>query len=176
MTAIAAIFNIVPGWVYGIVLALMLAVGVTQELRISTFKVEVAAAKQASATQRLDYEQRARSAEAEARSREFDLHSFIDKLEATKNAEINTLNTDLRTLRKRLSDLPTRPAGDPGAKDASFGQATQGCAGPVLYRDTAEALADEAGRADLIRINLQACYSAWDKASEITQGSKDAGQ
>lgn len=152
---------------YAIVVALLLAFGVTQELRIGGYKTKVAAEQKAHAETGLKYANAAVAAQREARQKEAELQEFADRLRRTKDAEINSLRIDVRNLRERLSNLPTRPASDPGAATASFGQAPINCPGPILYRDTAEALADEAERADLIRIELKACYSAWDKARQL---------
>lgn len=167
MTAIAALLEIVPGWVWAILVALLLVLGVTQESRIGIYKTKVAAEQKAHADTKLAYANAAVAAQASARQKEAELQEFADRLRRTKDAEINSLRIDVRNLRERLSNLPTRPAGDPGTATASFGQAPVNCPGPILYRDTAEALADEAERADLIRIELKACYSAWDKARQI---------
>ena len=169
MTAIAALLDLVPGWIWAIVVAVMLALGVTQSMHVGLLKSQLAGERQAHADTKFKYSEAARVAEVEARKRESDLQAFADQLRKTKDAQIAALRSDVRALRDSLSNLPTRPAGDPGAATAGFGQAAPGCAGPVLYRDTAEALAGEAERADLIRLNLKACYSAWDAAAEVMQ-------
>ena len=172
MIAIAALLDVVPGWVYALIIAALLALGVTQELRVGAYKIQVASEKQSHADTKRQYAEAAAKGQADARRKEQDLQSAIDAQRETKNAEINMLRADVRNLRERLSHLPARPAGDPGAATASFGQAPASCPGPILYLDTAEALADEAERADLIRINLKACYFAWDKARELTAPTK----
>jgi hypothetical protein len=172
MTAIAALLDVVPGWIYALIIAALLALGVTQELRVGAYKIQVAHEQQAHADTKMQYAEAAAKGQADARRKEKDLQSAIDRQREAKDAEINMLRTDVRDLRQRLSHLPTRPAGDPGAATASFGQAPASCPGPILYLDTAEALADEAERADLIRINLKACYSAWDQARALTLQTK----
>ena len=167
MKAIAALFDLVPGWLWAVALAAVLGLSVTQEVRVAHCKAQLAGEKQAHAETRRQYAEAAAQAQAETRKREQDLRDSIDAQRRAKDVEIKRLRADVLDLRERLSNLPARPAGDSGAKDASFGQAAPGCAGPVLYRDTAEALAAEAERGDLIRIELKACYAAWDKAREL---------
>lgn len=169
MTAIAALLNLIPGWVWAIIVASLVALGVTQELRIGAYRIQVAHEQQSHAQTQRQYAEAAAKGEADARKKEKELQDAIDRQRGAKDAEINRLRADVRALRERLSHLPDRPAGDPGAATAGFGQAPVNCPGPILYRDTAEALADEAERADLIRINLQACYAAWEKARELTR-------
>lgn len=171
MKAIAALLDIIPGWIYAIALSCVLAVCVTQEMRVGAYKARLSAEQKAHADTKLSYANALAAAQAQARATEAEIRGSIDQLRKTKDAQITALRADVRTLRERLSDLSARPAGDTGPA-ASFGQAPQGCPGPILYRDTAEALADEAERADLIRINLQACYAAWDAARDSINGSQ----
>lgn len=179
MKALLALLDVVPSWVWAALLAVCLATGVAQQLRIAGLKVDVAhqkaqtAAEQgAHAQTRAQYATALAQAQAEARGQEQKLRESMDSLQRSKDREIAKLGADVRDLRGRLSDLPTRPAGSPGAATAAFDPPAQGSDGPILYRDTAQALADEAGRADRIRIELMACYDAWDKAREILKEAK----
>lgn len=167
MGAIAGLLNLVPSWVYAIVIAALLALGAGQAVHIAALKGSVATERAAHEKTKAEYTAKALAAEHDAREREQDLRSYVEKLKEQKDAQIDSLSADVRDLRKRLSYLPARPAGDPGAENAGFGQAPSGCPGPILYRDTAEALADEAERADVIRFSLKACYAAWDHAKEL---------
>ena len=168
MNPINALFGLVPSWVWAALVSVLAATVGIQAVRISGLKADVAQEQLEHKSTRLKYADEARKAEADARQKEFELATAIDQQRKVKDDEISNLRRDVRNLRGRLSDLSTRPTGDSGAPTASFGQAPVGCPGPVLYRDTAEALVDEAERADVIRIELKACYGAWDKARDAT--------
>lgn len=168
MNPISAALSIVPSWVWAILVAALVATTGIQTIRVSDLKAEVARVERAHDNTKLKYAEAARKAEAEARAAEQTLREQVDQLRKVKQDEINALRRDVRNLRGRLSDLPARPASDPGAEAASFGQAPLDCPGPILYRDTAEALVDEAERADVIRLELKACYASWDWARTIT--------
>lgn len=168
MNPINAALSLIPAWIWALACAVLMATVGIQAVQISGLETEIAQERLAHKSTRLEYADKARHAEAEARQKEFELAAAIDQQRKVKDDEISNLRRDVRNLRGRLSDLSTRPASDPGAEAASFGQAPVGCPGPVLYRDTAEALVDEAERADVIRIELKACYGAWDKARDAT--------
>ncbi len=172
MIALMKIFDVLPGWVYGLIIATLLTISGVQLIHVAALKAELAQSKSEFDRMTSEYIGKALESERVARDKEQQLRGFTDKLREQTDAQINSLTADVTALRKRLSYLPTRPAGDPGSANASFGQAAKGCAGPILYRDTAEALADEAQRADVIRINLGACYDAWDRAKEIMEAGK----
>lgn len=168
MNPFTALLSLVPSWVWAALVAALTATTGIQAIRISGLKADVAQEQRAHQDTKLQYAEKARQAEADARQKEFELTEAIDQQRKVKDNEISNLRRDVRNLRDRVSHLATRPASDPGAEAASFGQAPVGCPGPVLYRDTAEALIDEAERADVIRIELKACYAAWDKARDAT--------
>lgn len=172
MIALMKIFDVLPGWVYALIIAALVAMGGVELVHVAALQAEVSTSK--AEIDRIVAEASTKALEAEriARSKEQQLRGFTDQLREQTDAQITSLRADVVGLRKRLSYLPARPAGDPAAASAGFGQAAKGCAGPILYRDTAEALADEAARADVMRINLGACYDAWDRAKEIMESDK----
>lgn len=179
MKALLALLDVVPSWLWAAAVAICVATGVAQQVRIAGLnadvayqKAQAAAEKGAHAQTREQYATALAQAQVEARSKEQKLRESMDGLQRSKDREIAKLGADVRDLRDRLSDLPTRPAGSSGAATAAFDPPAQGSDGPILYRDTAQALADEAGRADRIRIELMACYDAWDKAREILKEAK----
>lgn len=163
------IFDLVPSWVYAAAIAALLVVAGLQRIETANLEVRLATAKKEISEQRESYQAVLNAEIEKSRAKERTLNDKIAKTQEAKNAEINTLRTDVRDLRGRLSYLSTRPTSTPGGEAATFAQAPAGCPGPVLYRDTAEALADEAERADLIRIELRACYRQWDQAVEVME-------
>lgn len=167
MKAILALLDIVPGWLWALICAGLLATTTVQSIHLAAQRVQVAQTQGQIAEIQRQYALAAEQAQAQARQTESDLRAAADKLRSEKDAQIDRLRADVRALRRRLPDLPARPASDPGARDATFGQAPPGSPGPIVYRDTAEALFDEAERADRIRIELKACYAAYDKAREL---------
>lgn len=168
MNPVNALLGIVPSWVWALLVTTLTATTGIQAVRISGLKADIATEQNAHSNTKLQYADAARKAEAEARQKEADLNEAIAQQRKAKDNEIASLRIAVRNLRDSVSYLPARPSGDSGAATASFGPAAPGGAGPILYRDTAEALIDEAERADVIRINLKACYAAWDKARHAT--------
>lgn len=169
---ITSILGLVPGWVYAIAVAALSLGLVVSNAQLQSAKSDLLAEKLEHSKTKESYAQAARVAEATARQKERDLQLAADENRKAKDAEISALRRDVRNLRDRLSDLPVRPASDTGAP-ASFGKASAGCPGPVVYRDTAEALVDEAERADTVRIALQACYRAYDAARSATGSNQE---
>lgn len=167
MTAILALLDLVPKTVYAAIVAALLVLCGVQTVRVAVTSASLASAK----TEKLQIvtanAQAQAAAQADARSREYQIQDALDRIRKTKDAQIAQLRTDVRRLLDRVPDLPSRPSGDPGAKDASFGAPAAGCAGPVLYQDTWQALAREAERADELRLELIRVYDAWDKTQAL---------
>lgn len=175
------ILDLVPSWVWAILVAFMVAVGFVQTLTIADLRLSLADSKGVSESLRADIEklqgdaakQRAMD-EAAARKRERELVQFYDQQEKAKDEQINRLRADVRNLRGGLRSLPARPsaavqvgsAGSPAPAD----QATPAkCDGPVIYREDGELLVDEAERAETIRIELNRVYELYDKARAVKQ-------
>jgi septal ring factor EnvC (AmiA/AmiB activator) len=180
MPALAALCGMLPGWIWALICAGLMAVNGVQMVRVSLAHGQVNTVKQQLAEERASFEklkaeaaaQRARD-ESAARKREQTLQAAADKLRSQKDAEIQSLRADVRSLRDRLQQLPERPADAtdtadrPAPEAAGAREAPSGYAGSVIYRDTGEALVSEAERADTIRLALIQCYSLWDQARSV---------
>ena len=171
MTAILALVDLVPKTVYAIAVAALLALCGVQTVRLAATGSSLAAAKAEKLQIVTANAQAQAAAQADARNREFQMQEILDRTRKTKDAQIAQLRIDVRRLLDRVPDLPQRPAGDPGAKDASFGAAAPGCPGPVVYGDTWEALTREAERADQLRAELQKVYELWDQTRAVINAS-----
>lgn len=174
MLAINAILGRVPAILWAGIAAALLIVCGAQRIEVAVIEARLSSAQKELAEVRESHAVELAKAHEDSRKKERELGNAIDKTNRDKNAEINTLRATVRTLRDRLRDLPERPTSEPRGESASFGQAPIGCPGPVLYRDTAEALTDEAERADLIRIELKAVYAKWDSARKACGGPSGA--
>ena len=75
---------------------------------------------------------------------------------------------DTRERYRLVQGDPERPArGARVPAPASPGSAASGCTGAELYRSDGEFLVRESARADAIRIELQACYAAYERARGV---------
>lgn len=181
MKAITALLDIVPGWMYAIGIAALLALGAGQAMHVSSLKGQVAKAKQATAQVKTEFaefraaaeKQRAED-EAAERKREQDLQAQADQLRSTKNAEINRLRADVRDLRYGLQHLPVRlSAGTPsgGASAAAESRAPgQVCDGGFIHRETASDLVAESERAETIRIHYLELIDLYERAQQQITG------
>lgn len=179
MPALAALCAMLPGWVWALICAGLMAMNGVQTIRVSVansslHKVQTQLAEERAGFEKLKAEaseQRAKDQET-ARKREQQLQAAADKLRSQKDAEIKTLRADVQSLRGRLRDLPERPntssaAGGSTTPAAGDREASPGYVGQVLYRDTGEHLVSEAERADTIRLELIRCYGLWDQARSV---------
>ena len=103
--------------------------------------------------------------QAQIRKAEADLQERLTKANQEKRDAINTLNRRHSDIVAGLSNRPERGSSEANA-DTGNRENASGCTGQQLYRPDAEFLVGEAARADAIRIELQACYSAYDRARE----------
>jgi len=87
-----------------------------------------------------------------------DLQAKADRAIEVKNDKIRALNTAVASVLASLHDRPDRPAAG-STPDAATAQSS--CTGASLYRPDAEFLIREAGRADVIRLDLLQCQSAY---------------
>lgn len=181
MKAITALLDIVPGWMYAIGIAALLALGAGQAMHVSSLKGDVAKAKQATAQVKTEFAEYRAAAETQRaedettqRKREQDLQAQADKLRSVKNAEINRLRADVRDLRYGLQHLPVRlSAGTPsgGASAPSQGGAPgQVCDRGVIYRETAADLAAESERAETIRLHYLELIDLYERAQDPLTG------
>lgn len=177
MNAISALCDVVPGWVWALIVAALLATGAAQQMHVATLKAQVHEQKALVANERakftgalLELSQAKAAAEKDARDREAGLQAAADKLREDKDAQINRLRADVRDLRYGLQYLPSRPSGIVIGKTPETsltGEAGQVCPGPILYRETGEDLVSEAERADTIRIELIRLYDLYDRVREV---------
>ncbi len=107
-------------------------------------------------------------ARADAESKTRQLQTDADRARKEKADALDQLDRTARALAERLRQRPTRPAGGAGLPaPASAGPAAGGCNGAQLYREDGEFLAREAARADTLRIELQACHAAYERARSV---------
>lgn len=102
-----------------------------------------------------------RQAQEDARRKERELQSSMDKLRRDKDAESRKIAADLQRIIDGLRDRPERPA---VPATPSHDGSPQACTGAELYRQDAEFLAREAERADQLRIALQGCQALYETA------------
>jgi hypothetical protein len=105
-----------------------------------------------------EYAEAVVEANRKARRQEQILQSKADIEMVNKNAEIQTIRSELD---RALDELRKRPArsGLPGSTCNS-----QGATGAQLSREDAEFLARESARADAIRAALNYCYTLYEEA------------
>lgn len=80
-----------------------------------------------------------------------------DKIRKKKDAQINSINSQLADALVQLRNRPSR------SQSASNGQSGTGAS---LYAEDAEFLIREATRADKIRVALDACYKQYDSVAK----------
>ncbi len=177
MAALLKIFDFVPGWVYAVVIAALLATVGAKQLALSDARLQVAQTQEALANvkaehQKLIADAATRTAQAEqvAREKEFTLQTKITALEKKRNEDIAATSRSYERIIAGLRDRPSRQTAPdpakPGQTRASAGD-SKGCSGAELYREDGAFLVGEAARADRLRFALIACYAAWDEAQGI---------
>lgn len=106
-------------------------------------------------------------ARADAEKKTQQLQTQADQARKEKSDALQQLDRTARAMAERLRQRPERPASGAGLPaPAGTGQAAGGCTGAQLYRPDGEFLVRESARADAIRIELDACYAAYDRARE----------
>lgn len=110
----------------------------------------------------------AEKARADAAEKTKQLQLDADQARKEKTDALQQLDRTARALAERMRQRPERPASGAGLPTpAGDGQAASGCTGAQLYRADSEFLVWEAARADAIRIELQACYAAYERARGV---------
>ena len=105
-------------------------------------------------------------ADAETKTRQ--LQTDADQARKEKADALDQLDRTSRALAERMRQRPERPAsGASLPAPAIAGSAAFGCTGAQLYRSDGEFLVRESARADAIRIELQACYAAYERARGV---------
>ena len=85
------------------------------------------------------------------------------KIRKERDDEVARVVATADQLRRELRDRPSRPAATGTPESAADGkEAAPGCTGDKLYGEGAGFLIGEAERADLIRVELKACYQSYD--------------
>ena len=190
LKAIGAMLDMVPGWIWALACAGLLATNAASlsqntklQLAVKHEKALVADQKTKTAEVRSEFdtykrkqaEQRADD-EAAARKRERDLQAQADQMRSQKDAEIKRLRADVRDLRYGLQSLPSRPAlsAGGGAGAATSGDTPSGqCGAAVLYREDGELLVDEAERAEEIRIEYLNLFDLYQRARQALSNTDD---
>lgn len=180
------VLDLVPSYVWALVVAALMVVGVSLNFQIAALKIQVAAANTAVAGAKAETEKvktqhaqliaQARNSQIEierqAREREHELQAKMDSQRKADHAKYVNLAAERDTLRLQFQSLAERfrpsPAdsgkrGESPGKTAGIGEAAPGgdqprVSGPI------EDLIDEATRADKIRVALLGCYRAYDDA------------
>ena len=93
-----------------------------------------------------------------------DLQAKANKTTREKNAQIQALNSRVSVLNTELRNRPQRPSGASVPTATSIGGAPSGCTGAGLYGQDAEFSLGEAATAQILRINLKACYQQYNAA------------
>ena len=102
------------------------------------------------------------AAQQKARQTEQSMQAAADKLRRDKDAQINSLNTRVRTLTAQLQSRPQRPSTSSITPDARLGLTASGCSGAELYREDGEFLIREAARADTLREGYRQCTQQYE--------------
>jgi hypothetical protein len=101
----------------------------------------------------------------ETRDKETQLQADKEQLRKAKNVQIAKLDSDLADALGRLRNRPDRPGQGDMPTVAGTGP-SPGCTGDQLFRQDAEFLIREAGRADRLLAYLGQCEAQYDKARE----------
>jgi hypothetical protein len=106
------------------------------------------------------------------RDTEHALQTQMDNQRKALNAKISATDSAAAALKLRLAEahiaLPNTGGNGQSATPSTTGQTAAGSNNPVLP-DPVGGLVDEARRAELIRLNLLACYSAYDAGVALGQ-------
>lgn len=159
MTALAGLFNIIPGWVWALITAGAMATSCVQTTRVSMVKTELF-------TLKAQHAEAARAAEASARSKEQAAAATLAQTEKEARDAQKRLSADLAAALDSLRKRPKRPASGDVPKSPAD---PVGCTGAQLYRPDASFLIGESARADRLRIALAACQAAYDSAVTLTK-------
>ena len=159
LRAIAGLLGFVPGWVYAIGIAALLATNCTTSLRLDKAKLNLAEQTAAIETAKAE-------AERAARAKEQELQEVADKQRKVRDAKIKSLDLALAAAAEQLRNRPERPSGNLSAS-AGTGPGAPSCTGAELYRPDAAFLIGEADRADRLRIALAACQSQYEAGRAV---------
>ncbi len=158
MKALAAIFDILPGWIWALICAGALATSCIQTDRLKSMKLETAESK-------AHYSEVARKAEAANRNQERQHAADLATITKRTADETRLLAASVARLAGELRNRPERPAS--GSVPAG-GASPVACTGAQLYRPDAEFLVWESARADQLRIDLADCQARYDSAAKRT--------
>ena len=109
------------------------------------------------------------AAQREARQAERQMQEEADTLRKEKQDAIQNLTRRHADIVAGLRNRTERPNPSPDGVSSNSrpSQSELGCTGAELHRQDAEFLIGEAARADEIRIELEACYTQYDKIRSL---------
>lgn len=184
MTKIIGVLDIVPGWVYALIIATLFVASCTESqghklaIANANTQIEQANAKASKAEADLakyrgEAEAAARTASEAARTRETTLQKQADAARKADQNEITRIAAQRDAALSELRKRPARPAATgPAASGvptvAGAGSDPAGCTGAQLYREDGSFLVGESARAEKLRTLLKSCREAYDRARSET--------
>lgn len=100
------------------------------------------------------------------RAKEQQLAQQVNVITEEKNRAVNDLEQRLAVLSDRVRQFAERPAVPDTPKVAADAKGRSCNCGPVIYRQDAEFLGEEAERAEKLRISLLACQQQYEAAEQ----------
>lgn len=156
MKAIADLLDILPGWVYALIVAGALSWVGAQTWRVHSLKSDIASIKQAQAEALAAAEKAAREETDRLQGVKDAAIAEAEKRAATNAAAAGRAQSELARLRNLLSKVPADSA-DPACKAAADRAAAIG----ELLGTCSERYTDVAGKADAHASDLRTFYDAW---------------
>jgi hypothetical protein len=148
------IFDLIPGWIYALAVALLVGAVAVYEVRLSAAKLELA-------NYRSEVEKAARQAEQEAREKEQQLQAGADQIRKDKEREIREITARNTALVNSLRNRPERPKGGQVSDPA---RACSGASGAELARGDGEFLAGYGSDAARLAAALDSCIKQYESA------------
>lgn len=168
LRAIAALADIVPGWIWAAALAAAMATGCVHTNQRDSARHELAGLKARVLEQETARAEIARLAEAGRRSAEKTHAAELAAINQRTADEKSRLDAAVAAAVAGLQQRPDRPAR--GGAVPSDPAPTVACTGAQLYRSDAEFLVREAARADRLRISVADCQAKHDAGVTLTGG------
>lgn len=165
--SIAALSDLVPGWLWAAIFAGALAHGCVLEHERDGLRTELDTLRADVAAQEAVRSEIARLAEAGRRAAETRYQAEVAASRERTDREVSDLRQRVAGLLGQLQQRPERPAAGGGAVPAGGGGGLA-CTGAKLYRQDGAFLVGEAARADSLRIQLADCRRRHDSAVRLT--------
>ena len=156
MRAITDLLDIVPGWLYALIVAGALGWGGAQTWRVHSLKSDVASIKQAQAEAVAAAEKAAREETDRLQGVKDAAIAEAEKRAATNAAAAGRAQSELARLRNLLSKIPADSA-DPACKAA----ADRAAAVSAVFGECSTELVEMGRRADAHASDLRTFYDAW---------------